>query len=467
MILREITVKGVKCFRDECRVGSFGDGLNMIFGPNETGKSTLIEATARALFDDYSSKAESIKQLQPWNTTLAPEIILEFVAESDEYRLTKRLLADTLCRLERHESGGWSALHERDAADDFVRGLLHGEGAHGASDLRHWGIARTLWCLNDPCMIGKGDASCVVPGAVAGQIRSVLGEGTVATALDAVCAQIDARYETHFTARRGDPRAGSKIAALREELAQLEQDRSEAEAALREVEEAAGRLEGIEAELGELERERERWEAQIAEYRDEAAEIEALQREIADVEQKLERARSDRDEIRGDLERFVEARDVAEEARADLRSVQDALDDLEADLKAAQQLAAEAEEEHAQAREARQEASRKRERGRKVEEAQSLLEERDSLTERLAEIEELRGKSEELERRLQAMPHPENAQIERADSLERQIERLHTQLEAAGLTVTVEALREQEVAIEGGEDSLREAIDAGGEVEYT
>jgi len=168
MVLREISVKGVKCFRDECSVGRFGEGLNMIFGPNETGKSTLIEATARALFDDYSSKAESIKQLQPWDTSLAPEIVLEFAADGREFRLRKRLLSDTLCVLERQEAGAWSALHERDAADDFVRALLHGEETRGASDLRHWGIARTLWCLNDPCMIGRGDVSCVVPGAVAG-----------------------------------------------------------------------------------------------------------------------------------------------------------------------------------------------------------------------------------------------------------------------------------------------------------
>ena len=72
MILREITVKGVKCFRDECTVGRFGDGLNMIFGPNETGKSTLIEATARALFDGYTVTGDAIESMRPWGTPSIP-----------------------------------------------------------------------------------------------------------------------------------------------------------------------------------------------------------------------------------------------------------------------------------------------------------------------------------------------------------------------------------------------------------
>ncbi len=468
MILREITVRGVKCFRDECTVGRFGEGLNMIFGPNETGKSTLIEATARALFDDYSSRAESIKQLRPWGTSLAPEIVLEFAAEGDDYRLTKRLLADTLCRVERKEAGDWSALHERDAADEFVRELLHGEDAHGASDLRHWGLARTLWCLRDPCMIGRADdAACVVPSSVAGQIRSVLGEGTVATALDEVPEKVDARYDEYFTAARGNPKAGSPIETLREEIAELEDRQAEAEAALSEVEDAAGRLEDIEAELSDLEQERQRLLDEIDAHQEEAEKIEALQREIEDTEKALDQARDDRDDKLKDLERFKDARETAESAQNRIEGLDDDLEDLQADLKAARQLVEEATDDHREAQQARKAASDARDRGRKLEDALSLLEERQALAKLLAEIDELGEEHDELTEQLEAAPRPSDEDVERVATLEREIDRLKTQLEAAGLAATVEAHREQEVSLSGGDEDLRETVGEGGTVEYS
>ncbi len=205
MVLRSITVSGVKCFRDEFSVGRFGDGLNMIFGGNEIGKSTLVEATARALFDDYKSTGEEIRDLQPWQTTLAPEITLEFEAGGDAYRRRKRLLSGHECVLSRMESDAWCRLHERDGADEFVRRLLHGEGSHGASDLRHWGLARMLWCLRDPSMIGRdeGAGACRVSTAVAEQLRQVLpGAATMGTAYDAVMSAVEGRYTAHFTVKR-------------------------------------------------------------------------------------------------------------------------------------------------------------------------------------------------------------------------------------------------------------------------
>jgi len=468
MVLRAITVRGVKCFRNEVTVGPFGDGLNMIFSPNETGKSTLIEATARALFDGYTVTGEAIDGLRPWETTLAPEITLEFEAGGEQWRLQKRLLSGPECTLSRMESGGWSLVHERDAADDFVRDLLHGTApGRGPSDLRHWGLARTLWCLRDPCVLGRADAACVVPSAVAGQLQAVLGEGTVATALDAVTDRLGHHYDEYFTPKTAKPRAGSPLDTMQREIEQLEQQRAEAEQDLRQVEDAAERLQAIGEELEGLQDERERLQEQIAEYREAAEEIAALQQEIKGIESELERARSERDDVAEDLERFVRARQSAEDAERQLTESAGTLEALDANLAAAQQLLEEAEEERREAQTERKRAARELERGRNTEQALSLLEERQSLTELLAEIEELANQREALERRLQEMPCPDDGEVERADSLERRIERLQTQLEGAGLTARVEALAEQEVALSGGDAELREIVGEGQEIAYT
>ncbi|MEA3403560.1 MAG: AAA family ATPase, partial [Armatimonadota bacterium] len=468
MILREISVKGVKCFRDEVTIGRFGDGLNMLFGPNETGKSTLIEATARALFDGYTITGDAIEDLRPWETTLAPEIALEFEARGELWRLEKRLLSGPECILSRMETSRWSRLHERDAADEFVRELMHGDApGRGPSDLRHWGLARTLWCLNDPCMLGKAEAACVVPTAVAGQIRNVLGEGTVATALEAVSERLEDRYDEYFTPTTARPRAGSPIEALREEIEQLEEQRAEAEQELQQVEAAAERLEALRAKAEGLDEERERLQTKIAEYRDEAEQVAAVQQEIEGIEKDLQRAVVDRKEMRADLERLGEARDTAEEAREELTEVTRSLADVQAELKTAQQLVDEAQEEHRETQAERKRVALRLEAAHKTEQALSLLEERQSLAELLANIGELAEQRDALEQRLQEMPCPDDDEIERADSLQRQIERLQAQLETAGLTVTVEARREQEVALSGGEEELRETVAEGDEVSYT
>ncbi|MBA5942756.1 MAG: AAA family ATPase [Methanophagales archaeon] len=43
----------------------FDDGATVIYGPNETGRSTILEALSRGLFDKSSSHAEAIKRIKP------------------------------------------------------------------------------------------------------------------------------------------------------------------------------------------------------------------------------------------------------------------------------------------------------------------------------------------------------------------------------------------------------------------
>ena len=46
------------------QLGELGDGLNLVVGPNELGKSTLLDALRAVLFERYSSRAQPIMALQ-------------------------------------------------------------------------------------------------------------------------------------------------------------------------------------------------------------------------------------------------------------------------------------------------------------------------------------------------------------------------------------------------------------------
>ena len=105
MILRFLIVEGWRCFVTATALGPFGDGLNVIHGPNGVGKSTLMWAMARGFFDNHAVTGYAVRSLQPWGRDLNPTVTLEFEQEEERYRLTKRFLSGPISRLSRFEDG--------------------------------------------------------------------------------------------------------------------------------------------------------------------------------------------------------------------------------------------------------------------------------------------------------------------------------------------------------------------------
>ncbi len=92
MILNSIQVEGWRCFASPFSVGEFGTGLNIIHGPNGIGKSTIMMALARGLFDSHHVGGEEIKSLRPWGRELAPKVMIEFEQDGQQFRLRKQFL---------------------------------------------------------------------------------------------------------------------------------------------------------------------------------------------------------------------------------------------------------------------------------------------------------------------------------------------------------------------------------------
>lgn len=145
MILRSIHVEGWRCFIAPVRVGPFADGLNVLYAPNATGKSTLFEALLRGLLDSSRVTGREVEALRPWGRSLAPAVSVEFTHGSIDYRLTKRFLDHPSSNLERRESGRFVRLAEGEAADQQVREILtHNPPGRGLARLENWGLAQVL-----------------------------------------------------------------------------------------------------------------------------------------------------------------------------------------------------------------------------------------------------------------------------------------------------------------------------------
>ena len=96
-------------------------GLNLIVGPNESGKSTIVEALGAALFCDPASKARTVKRLERWGTDGATRLELDFDHAGNRYRLVKDFGAGTV---ELSDSTGAEVIADRHRVDARVRELV-------------------------------------------------------------------------------------------------------------------------------------------------------------------------------------------------------------------------------------------------------------------------------------------------------------------------------------------------------
>ena len=116
MIVRYIEAEGWGCFANAIEVGPLSEGVNVLYGPNGTGKSTLLETIIRGLFDSYAVGGIEALALRPWGRYLTPKVRIEFAHGGVEYRLKKRFLDKPSALLEVREDGGWTRFAEDEAA---------------------------------------------------------------------------------------------------------------------------------------------------------------------------------------------------------------------------------------------------------------------------------------------------------------------------------------------------------------
>ena len=189
------------------------EGLNLIVGPNEMGKSTLFAALRAVLFERHRSQAQTVKSLQPaGHDGASPRVMLDFEIGRKRYRIEKRFL---------RRPGAELALPDGrclrgEAAEEALESLLAGGAVDGEAGGGRSGPAGTegIWSL---LWVGQGqsfalpeilpDAHGALQIALDAELGLVLGGehgGALIGALD------QALHELIYKARR--PRGAYKKA---------------------------------------------------------------------------------------------------------------------------------------------------------------------------------------------------------------------------------------------------------------
>lgn len=121
MKIRALEVDQFRRFDRPVRLSGFGNGVNVLCGPNEFGKSTLLEAIRGLLFERHTSKADVIKRMQPRAGATSPRLAMEFELRGERWHVAKRFLhREPLAVL----TAPCGARFEGDAAEERLQELL-------------------------------------------------------------------------------------------------------------------------------------------------------------------------------------------------------------------------------------------------------------------------------------------------------------------------------------------------------
>jgi energy-coupling factor transporter ATP-binding protein EcfA2 len=456
VILRNLCVKGLGCFRNPVELSGLGVGAHVIFAPNETGKSTLVLALARALFDRYKAQGEEMLQLRPWGTSLAPEIVVELETGGSRYRLRKRFLDDAVSELDEWRAGRFERLAEAQQSDELVRSFFMGDAAgKGATDLGHWGLARLLWLTQ------RSDRR-ILPSLnepLRQRLRTTVGAIALSEQEQALLAAIEALHGEFWSAS-GKPRKNSALAQAEEKQRALEGERARLSSQADQVDAWTEQIARAEQTQAECERERAGRVAELAETEAQAKEQDKIERaaeaqhkeaEVLRVRfEKLEGHRQEQEEL---TKKIADLRKDAAALQPQIAKAEQALRNAAAGFEAAAKtvkekaLRVEAIEHDLAAARARGDAAR-------------LGKDHAALGKHLEDATRLAIRRDELHAALTERPGPSDVEVKRAEALQKKSEKDAAQLEALGIELTIASDEARAVTWEAHEGPVRRDLSA-------
>lgn len=238
MFIRDIRVENFRKFRDPVSLTGLGNGLNLICEPNETGKSTLLDAMRAALFERHSSKSERIRSFRPHGDEVAPTVDLVFEIDGVSWTLKKRFIDKASVSLE----GGGNRFHGDEAEEKLQELLGFARAGKGGADEGALGL---LWVeqgqsfvMGTPGQVARR----TIEDVLAGEVGVVTGGKRTRAVVDAV----NAGFAEFFTAT-GKP--ARKLVDAQSASTAASEAATTAEEELQQYENTLDRLESKRGEL--------------------------------------------------------------------------------------------------------------------------------------------------------------------------------------------------------------------------
>jgi DNA repair exonuclease SbcCD ATPase subunit len=307
----------------------FGDGLTLICGPNESGKTTLGRAMWFALTRRATSQAEKIREIEP-NTGGTPSVEIELERKDGVYTLEKNFAGQSGSTTLSIDREGILDTYNGEEADEKIRELLgFGEFSGLPPTPNHTGFWPVTWVRQGES--GSDPGEKLTEQGNEATVSKVLAEvgGEVLAGADGEDLIDEAReeYERFFTPKGNKrTRSGAPLHEAEKRLEEAEEERDRLEKKQHEYEQNLEDFNRLKEQIEELEKEQlpgleEDTEAARQEYErveelrgtldTEKAELESAETKLEQAEERLDR----RTELRDEIDRTKgEVEDLEEEA---------------------------------------------------------------------------------------------------------------------------------------------------------
>lgn len=410
MRLHAVTVRHYRRHK-ELRI-ALDPARTLIGGPNESGKSTLVEAIHRALFLKAKGNSKDHREMQSLTHEGKPEVELEFESGGHRYTLLKVFKgAGGTARLTQSGGGTWQG----DEAEERLSALLRAAG--GSNKLSDQWSHLWVWqgsSAEDPLKPAQAERDTLVQ-----RLQDQGGAAVIQSELDTRVAALFAAQVDEIFKANGDPKTGSDLGRALEAEKSAQAAETQARVVYENLQQAVTDHEQASAQLQEAEAALKALEPRREELTRRAAEITTLRQQESEQSRQVEDARKAYDT-------HVQAAQTLTELQQDLKDQRGALaprvEELES-LKIAQALANEnaaASESHHQAAEEALRIARAR---HDLTQARAMLTDKEraltQMRQRSGQINVLMQRRTEIEKKAEVLPKIDATQMKQLQELER------------------------------------------------
>ena len=335
MHFRRIAVRNFRKLTAPLVIEGLSDGVTVIAGDNEEGKSTLLDAIRAGLFERHNLGGKAVETMQPFGSTVRPEIRIDFEINDQAYAISKGFAQKPSAQLTTP-----NGIFEGPAADEQLAELLTFRvPPRGGSKPDDHGVLGLFWLEQGRGLEGLGlgeTGRSTLRASLVQEVGDILGGTRGRKLLEAARAKRDA-----LLTARSKPRG--ELAAVIDQAATATAGVAELEGERLAYDEEIDELTRVRRELARIETERvlEKAQDSLAKAQEQAKAIDTLRQQeeaaiqaVGLAQAQLENA-SERWKRRQSLidavERHERAKEVAQAALARLETeIQDIAGRVEA-----------------------------------------------------------------------------------------------------------------------------------------
>lgn len=250
LVIRNIALDGFRKFRTPFSIEGLAEGLNIVIEPNETGKSTLLDALRAAFFIRHNTSNALARSYAPHGEAVGPEIRVGFDVAGAPWSVTKRFLRGA--SVETDGPRGRAQGEEAEARLNALLGSVRDTSRTG--DVASYGALGLLW-VGQAQGLKVSAPGQIVRDSIASTLEAEVGSIMGGEAFRRVRERVSTDYDLYWTPT--GQKKGRQVEA-----------RDRADAAEAASAEAATRLAALERSFTELEATRGR--------------LKSIEREVAD-----------------------------------------------------------------------------------------------------------------------------------------------------------------------------------------